>query len=637
MNKLFFILFSFFIVSVSAQDCYVQNKKSVKIMKKLNQNLPHYSFRDVKNVLTEIQQTDGEFAEVYDMYSLIYWLKEDVIQSKFYAQKTLKLCPDKFSTSNYILGVLNFEYRNYQASVDFLNKSIEIGIKQRFLEDATLTLESAKILAKIMRDTVPYNPEIVDGISTEADEYLPLISPDQEVAYYTRRGIRNELGVIDRKSEDFVKSEGNLDDFTQGEEMEYPFNQNNNEGGASITIDNKVLFFTICSRFSSSYNNCDIYYVEKVNGKWTDLNPLRSVNNPKSWESQPSVSADGNSLIFASDRRGGFGGIDLYIVKKDEFGYWGVPQNMGEVINSNLNEKSPFFHVDGETMYFASQQFPSLGGYDIFISKKGEDGKWQEPKNVGFPINTVADELGMFVTTDGKTAYFCSNKLEGIGGWDLYSFDLHDKAQPERVLFLKGDITNSDGIMVDSVSLELKNITTNEVTQVSVNGGKYVSAVTLEESDDVLITFNKEGYAFNSHYISSTDEEFSGPSKMDVNIDKIEKGKTFEINNIYFATNSFKINHVTKAVLTEFSNYLNENENLVLLISGHTDNVGTEEDNLVLSKNRARSVYTFLIESGISEDRLTYQGFGESKPVYDNSTSKGRSKNRRTECTVINK
>ena len=638
MNKLFFILFSFFIVSVSAQDCYVQNKKSVKMMKKLNQNLPHYSFREVKDLLSEIE-TDGEFAEVYDMYSLIYWLKEDVIQSKFYAQKTLKLCPDKFSTSNYILGILNFNQRNYQSSVDFLQKSISIGLKYRFKENANATLESAIVLSQIMNDTVPYNPEIVEGISTEADEYLPLISPDQEIVLYTRRGISNEFGVIDKKSEDFVFSEGSLEDsFNDGEDMPFPFNQNNNEGGASITIDNKVLFFTICSKFSSSYNNCDIYYVEKEDSLWTDLKPLRSVNNPKSWESQPSVSADGNSLIFASDRRGGHGGIDLYIVKKDEFGYWGVPQNMGEVINSNLNEKSPFFHIDGETMYFASQQFPSLGGYDIFISKKGEDGEWKSPKNIGFPINTVHDELGMFVTTDGETAYFCSNKLEGIGGWDLYSFNLHDKAKPKRVLFLKGDITNSDGVMVDSVSLELKNITTNEVTQISVNGGKYVSAVTLEESDDVLITFNKEGYAFNSHYISSTDEEFSGPAKMDVNIDKIESGNTFKLNNIFFETDSFNITSLsTRSTLIEFSNYLKRNKNLELLISGHTDNVGNKDDNQILSENRAQSVYNFLVENGISEDRLTYKGFGESDPISDNSTSVGRSKNRRTECTIINK
>ncbi len=640
MKKTLFILSFLFVFGLSAQDnndCFVQKKRSVKLMKKLNQNLPHYSFSDVKNVLKGIEEKEGVSPQIYDMYALIYWLKEDVLKSREYAKKCLNLCPEKFSTSNYIMGMIYFQLRDYQLCVDYIEKASEIGLKNRFKEDAAITLENSRILAQIMRDTVPYNPEIVKGVSTEADEYLPLISPDQELALYTRRGLRDEYGVIDKKSEDFVFSEGSMEAFNEGEEMDYPFNQNNNEGGATITIDNKILYFTICSQFYTSYNNCDIYYVEKdKDGEWSDLKPMKSINNPKSWESQPSISSDGTTLVFASDRRGGFGGIDLYIVKKDEFGYWGVPQNMGETINSTLNEKSPFFHVDGETMYFASQQFPSLGGYDIFISKLGDDNKWKKPHNLGYPINTEDDELGMFVTTDGQTAYFCSNKLDGVGGWDLYSFDLYDKVKPERVLFIKGDIKDSKGILVDSVSLELKNITTNETTKISVNGGKYVSALTLEDSDDVLITFNKDGYAFNSHYISSTDESFSGPAKMDVEINKLESGKTFELNNIYFATDSFNINKVTKSILTEFSNYLKENSHLKLLISGHTDDVGNKEDNLILSTNRARSVYNFLVESGVDESRLSYKGFGEDRPIYDNSTRKGRAKNRRTECTIVN-
>ena len=637
-----FILSFFFVFFLSAQndldlDCYVKKKRSMKLMKKLNQNLRHYSFSDVKNLLSDIESKEGSSAQIYDMYALIYWLKDDIVKSTEYAKKCLALCQDKFSTSNYIIGMIHYQLKDYQICVDYIEKANEIGLKSRFKEKATFTLESAKILDQILRDTVPYNPKIVEGVSTEADEYLPLISPDQELALYTRRGLRDEYGVVDKKSEDFVFSEGSMDGFNDGKEMPYPFNQNNNEGGATITIDNKILYFTICSQFYTSYNNCDIYYVEKEeNGNWSDLKPMKTVNNPKSWESQPSISSDGNSLVFASDRRGGYGGIDLYLVKKDKFGYWGVPQNMGEVINSKLNEKTPFFHVDGETMYFSSQQFPSLGGYDMFISKLGEDGNWKEPQNLGYPINSEDDELGMFVTTDGKTAYFCSNKLEGVGGWDLYSFDLYDKVKPERVLFLKGDIKDSAGLLVDSVSLELKNLTTNEVTKIFVNGGRYVSALTLEESDDVIITFNKDGYAFNSHYISSTDESFDGPSKMDIEINKIESGQTFELNNIYFETDSFNLNAVSRSILIEFSNYLKTNIGLKLLISGHTDNIGSKESNLILSTNRARAVYSFLIERGITEDRLSYRGYGEDRPVYDNSTKQGRAKNRRTECTVIN-
>ena len=642
MKIITFILSFFFVLLLSAQndlnlDCYVKKKRSVKIMKKLNQNLRYYSFSDVKNLLSDIESKEGSSAQIYDMYALIYWLKDDIIRSREYAYKCLALCSDNFSSSNYIIGMIHYDLRDWQICVDYIEKATEIGLKPRLKEEAAFTLENAKILAKIMSDTVPYNPEIVEGVSTKADEYLPLISPDQELALYTRRGLRDEYGVVIKKSEDFVFSEGNMDGFNEGKEMSYPFNQNNNEGGATITIDNKILYFTICSQFYSSYDNCDIYYVEKEeNGNWSELKPMKTVNNPKSWESQPSISSDGNSLVFASDRRGGFGGTDLYVVKKDKFGYWGAPQNMGDVINSKLNEKTPFFHVDGETMYYASQKFPSLGGYDMFISKLGEDGNWKEPQNLGYPINSENDELGMFVTTDGKTAYFCSNKLEGVGGWDLYSFDLYDKVKPERVLFLKGDIKDSDGLLVDSVSLELKNLTTNEVTKISVDGGKFVSALTLEETDDVIITFNKDGYAFNSHYISSNDENFTGPSRMDIEIDKVKSGQTFELNNIYFKTDSFNLNFASRAILTEFAIYLKSNSELKLLISGHTDDIGSREKNLILSTNRARSVYEYLIEKGVDAKRLSFKGYGEDKPLYDNRTKEGRSKNRRTECTIIN-
>lgn len=620
-----------------SQDCFVNRKKSKKIIERMNSNLAHYSFSEVKEKLMSIQQKEGESAQIFNMYALVYWLKEDFLNAKYFAEKTFSLCPDNFSTSHYILGVLSYRYKDYDKSVYHLNKSSKIGLIERFRTRASDLLNKASILHNIMKDTVPYNPQLVEGRSTEADEYLPLISPDQEIIFLTRRGVREELGVVNKASEDFIISQGDINSLDPGRAMEYPFNQNNNEGGATISIDNNTLYFTICGKFGSNYNNCDIYYVERnQDGGWSDLISLRSINNPRSWESQPSISSDGSSLIFASDRKGGFGGIDLYIVKKDKFGNWGVPKNMGPTINSEFNEKSPFLHVDGETMYFASEQFPSLGGYDIFMTKLQSNNNWTVPVNIGFPINTQDDELGMFVTTDGKMAYFCSNKLEGIGGWDLYSFNLYEDVRPKRVLFLKGDISNSNGI-VDSVILRMENITTNEVTEILINGGKYVASFTLEKSDDVLLTFNKDGYAFNSHYISSVDEKFSSPSEMNVEMIKMRENQTFQINNIYFDTDSFNLTAVSRSVLGSFADYLNKNSSIELLISGHTDNIGSRESNLDLSTNRARSVYDFLIENGVGENRLKYVGYGEDNPIDNNDTSEGRSRNRRTECTVINK
>ena len=217
----------------------------------------------------------------------------------------------------------------------------------------------------------------------------------------------------------------------------------------------------------------------------------------------------------------------------------------------------------------------------------------------------------------------------------MYSFDLDTSIAPERVLFLKGDVFDDQGNMLDSVSIHMRNLNTNQVHTIEVKEGKYVSAITLGDKDDVIITFNKDGFAFNSHYVSYDDTSFSTPSKLNVHIDKLEEGKTFTLNNIYFETDSFDLNRTSRIVLSAFVEYLERN-NIELMISGHTDNIGSSDHNLDLSERRAYSVYSFLLENGIDGSRLTYKGFGDSVPIQDNSTAEGRSKNRRTEVTIIN-
>ena len=360
-----------------------------------------------------------------------------------------------------------------------------------------------------------------------------------------------------------------------------------------------------------------------------------NINGSRSWESQPSVSADGSTLIFASDRKGGFSGSDLYIIQKDENGNWSGPKNLGKNINTQDNEKSPFLHPDNQTLFFASNQFPSVGGYDIFYSRKDSLGNWKKPKNIGFPINTVSDELGLFVSTDGKKAYFASNQLEGVGGWDLYSFDLYDEAKPKKVLFLKGKLKDKSNNLLQSASIQLKNIRTKENQQIFVQNGEYTIAVTLDDTDDILLTIHKKGYAFNSKYISTSDDEFSSPKELDFEVETLNKDKAFRLDNIYFATNSHELNNISKEILLAFSDYLKINNTLKLAIHGHTDNVGGNSENLHLSTNRAKEVCLFLLDNNIKKDRLNFKGFGEQKPLASNETEKGRAQNRRTEFVIL--
>ena len=193
--------------------------------------------------------------------------------------------------------------------------------------------------------------------------------------------------------------------------------------------------------------------------------------------------------------------------------------------NTLGDEKSPFLHPDNQTLYFSSNGHRGLGGLDIFYVKKDTAGNWGEPQNIGYPINSEADDLGFFVSTDGKTAYFASNKLEGKGGWDVYHFPLYKEARPERVLFLKGDVLNESGEPLNAASVEIKSMKDNSTFEVDVDveTGRYVAAVVLDKDEDVIVTVKDDFYAFNSQYVSATDEGFESPGKLDFDMMKVQQ------------------------------------------------------------------------------------------------------------------
>ena len=288
-------------------------------------------------------------------------------------------------------------------------------------------------------------------------------------------------------------------------------------------------------------------------------------------------------------------------------------------------------------LFFASTNFPSLGGFDIFYSRKDSLGAWQDPVNIGYPINTVANEISLFVSTDGHKAYFASNNIDRLGGWDIYSFELHDNAKPERVLFLKGNLFSDSTHLPDDIELEIKNLTTQEITTVKVNAGTYVSSITLGRDDDVLVTVKKAGYAFNSRYISADDSLFTSPSGLNFEMEQLKEGKSFNIDNIYFTNNSYDLSVITREVVVEFAKYLEINSSIVVEINGFTDNVGGRIANQLLSERRAQSVMDLLLMQGVSVERVSYNGFGEYFPVASNETEEGRAANRRIVFKIISR
>jgi len=400
--------------------------------------------------------------------------------------------------------------------------------------------------------------------------------------------------------------------------------------------------------------NCDIYVSQNIDDNWSDIKKMgANINDPVYWDSQPTLSADGNLLYFASDRKGGYGGIDIYVTKKDpKTGVWGVPQNAGSKINTNGDEKTPFIHSDSETLYFSSGPNRDgagghfgFGGMDIFLIRKNDKGEWLEAENIGYPINTQAEDVGFFVSTDSRTAYFFSydeGKMrgKGIGRYDLFSFDLYKEARPQETTFLSGELKDKQGNKIEGAKVEITNTVTKEKTLAVVDStnGTFMVAVNLKKKDDLLITVKKDNYAFSSSVVSIKDASFSNkPKQVKMEVNEAKVGSSFVINNLYYKSNSAELTTESYVVLEAFAEYLKENPNVSVEIQGHTDNVGAATANEALSLDRAFTVKAFLEDKGVNGKNIKAKGFGPNKPVSDNATEDGRAKNRRTEFMILGK
>ena len=623
---LLILIFSFnpFIYS---NNCYPITKKEKRIVKKLKSYLIKENYYDAKRLLSTLEKLP-----IYESFKAqILWRNDDKMASKILANNIIDICPESFPNLYYILAEMAYLDHDYVLSTKYLRKSIDLGLMGDNYINAIKFLPLSNEKSTIISNPVKFNPKVVEGISTNYDEYLPTISPDQDYAFFTRRFLSADIDRITSKYEEkFISSTIVDGTYSFGFPLKYPFNVESNEGGASITIANDILYFTKCKKDNQNYNNCDIFYSIREHGEWSEvLSFNENISSKDSWESQPSVSSNGLTIVFASDRKGGFGGIDLYEINKLPLGDWSEPVNLGENINSNYNEKSPFLHTDGQTLYFSSNNHPSVGGYDIFYSRKDSAGKWGVPKNIGYPINSSFDEISLFVSTDGNKAYFASNSLNGIGGWDIYSFDLHDNAKPKKVLFLKGSINDS----IDT-ELEIRSTKTNNISTFKISGGKYAAALTISDDEDFVVTVKKKGYSFNSTFIFSDDSTFQSPSELNFNLEKISSGSSFLIKDINFDLDSYHVNEQTSQILYEFVNYLKLNSDLTISINGYTDSIGDSNYNLKLSENRAKSVYEKILLLGIAKERLQFQGYGEKNLKYREDASKFKL-NRRTEFEII--
>lgn len=609
------------------------NKKAVALYDQAMERLQDDSFVFAAGLLLKCIETDKNYLPAYLSLGGVYGQLKNYKSSTEYYEKAFAL------DSNYTI-----EYKlpysiNLAGLGEFEKALVAINelLEKKPPKNPT-TLKSAgyrkhcyefaiDYAAKNTNKNYVFAPKNMgDSINSPESEYFPSMTIDGNEFVFTRN--------LKGRNEDFFYSHKKPDGWDKARPVEGDVNTEQNEGAQNISQDGQWLVFTGCNR-RDGFGGCDIYISYLTNVGWSEAINLGGTVNSDQWDSQPCLSPDKRDLYFSSRRFGGVGGSDLYVCHIQPNGRWSEPENLGPEINTKGDEVSPFIHADNQTLYFSSNGLQGYGGMDLFYSRKGPGGTWSKPVNMGYPVNTIEDEATLFIGADAKTAYYTSDRAEGHGGLDIYSFELREDVRPKKTLWVKGKVFDKKTTRGLPSAVELTDLASNElITKVQTDEtGNYL--ITLPVGKDYAFNVNRKGYLFYSDNFSLAKSSLDSIYEKNIPLEPLEANATVVLKNIFFDVNKYELMPESQAELDKVAQLLNDNPTLKIEIGGHTDNVGKPSDNLILSNNRAKAVINYLISKNISAQRLTSKGYGETKPLADNKTDEGRALNRRTELKVI--
>ncbi|MCO6501115.1 MAG: PD40 domain-containing protein [Vicingus serpentipes] len=629
--------------SLAQQKLSSENKKAIKFY---TQGKEYYDAR--KNELAEVNflsaiEKDPNFIEAELLLAYVYTEQGEYKKAIEHYNRCIIINPDFFPEMYPSIAMMQLKYGDYEEAKKNFEKYLSISgpplMMKSIAEDG---LRNCYFAIEAMKNPVPFNPvNMGEAINSPLPEYFPSISVDGNTFLYTRR-LESKM-TYTGFNEDFYVSHKTGGEWGKSFNVK-PINSLNNEGAPSLSANGRFLIFTSCEdpaegygRDRKGYGSCDLFYTFNVGDNWTPPKNLGPTINSKHWETQPSFSADGKTLYFIR----GIGRPpnkqqDIWTSELTEEGTWTEPKRLSNVINTRGVEESVYIHPDGQTLYFSSNGHPGMGGLDIFMSKKDEQGEWTTPINLGYPINTFNDENSLLVGADGKIAYFASDREGGFGGLDLYQFELPQYAQPERVNYLAGKVYDAQTKKSLGAKFQLIDLSTGKIVVESYadeSSGKYL--VSLPINKEYALNVSHDGYLFHSENFTLTSGTAQDPFIKDVKMNPIKEGETVILKNVFFETNKFDLKPKSKIELDKLVDFLKKNPTVAIELGGHTDNVGNSKLNQVLSDNRAKAVYDYLVEKSIAKDRLSTKGYGDTQPIASNDTEDGRAENRRTEFKVL--
>lgn len=595
----------------------------------------YYLKKDYRNALQHFEQAlmmDPENPMMNYKAGVSSIDQKKFVQAAEYLSKAHALRPDIDPDIDYYLGVACQNAHRYDEALRHF-KTLK-GKSKRFA-----SIVDRKISECIAADSLMKRPPIASvralegDINTDFSEFAPLIAPDGQTLIFSS----------DRSSDAYaIKSRTNYDDvyvsrrqgsgWTDAQKIGASINVSGNEVATSLSADGNTLFLYYES------GGGDIYMSTKENGEWTKPVALNSfINHPKYRETAASISPDGQYLYFSSNRPGGKGGFDLYVSKKGADGQWGRPSNLGSAVNTRFDEISPFIHSDGTTLYFASNGHDTLGDHDLFRTTQ-ENGRWTTPENLGYPVNTSAYEGFLVLSSDGKRGFFTSRRKAGRTDADIYTITFHpdrkaNDVKPAPGVTLNGTVVDIGGEAALDATLTLADRTSGIIVSRTEADRAGRFTLTVPRGGPYQLRAEKQGYLATSIDLNP---EVAGAEEKKIFMVKSAVGSRVVLKNIFFDVNESVLREESLGELERIRDLLLSNPELRIRVNGHTDNAGHPEANRVLSLKRAQAVVAYLVQQGIQESRLEAKGFGADRPLVSNDDEEeGRQINRRTEIEIL--
>mgnify|MGYP000008084703 CR=1 FL=1 len=507
-----------------------------------------------------------------------------------------------------------------------------------------------------------------ESINSPYGDYGPVFLGDSVLYFTSRRKHEknNDRWPGDRKYySNIFRSHRQNEQWQEAELVSGNIFSRHNNAIVEVTSDPKRIYV-----YRGHKDKGDIYYYEHNGRRWRGPKNFSRLVNTNAKESSMCITNAGNTVYFVSELdENNLGKKDIFYSEKNENGKWSYPVNLGSTINTSLNEEGVFVNSTNDKLYFSSEGHNSMGGYDIFVAERDASGDWQDPENIGYPVNTPYDDV-LFRTIEGEDnkGYYATVREEGLGGKDLYEiiflgeereyeasiaidsiawnvkpdkellYRTPEKLAIDTTIYLSGRIMDTISDQGIQAKLEVIDNQKNQIvaTHLSDTSGRY--HISLPEQKRYGIDISAKDYLFFARTLNFNELEVVNDTiYKDFVLDKVEVGKKVVLDNIYFETNSAKLKSSSYPELERVVKLMNDNPGIKLEISGHTDNVGSYLANKKLSENRAESVVDYLVEQGIDQSRLSYEGYSFTQPVAPNDTPEGRQKNRRVEFEVMEK